>query len=104
MQVDANSEREGGQPVGKKKSCCAHCVVSRWAPCHASWVWRYTAWSNGVSKRCQPWIPGCASSGVPPWRDSWMRPTGELVMEVEILKKARDLQSRPWFGRRSSRW
>ena len=31
------------------------------------------------------------------------RRIGELVMEVEILQKARELQSRPLAGRRSSR-
>jgi len=35
--------------------------------------------------------------------DAANRRIGELVMQVEILKKARDLQSRPLVGRRSSR-
>ena len=35
--------------------------------------------------------------------DAANRRIGELVMEVEILKKARELQSRPLVGRRSSR-
>ncbi len=35
--------------------------------------------------------------------DEANRRIGELVMEVEILKKARELQSRPLVGRRSSR-
>ena len=35
--------------------------------------------------------------------DEANRRIGELVMEVEILKKDRELQSRPLVGRRSSR-
>lgn len=35
--------------------------------------------------------------------DEANRRIGELVMEVEILKKAREVQSRPLVGRRSSR-
>ena len=66
-------------------------------------IYRLEQWREQGLSALDAGLRECGGDPLVRRLDEANRRIGELVMEVEILKKARELQSRPLVGRRSSR-